>query len=413
MLEMQSSFERPGPDILMVRGGGGCLSVFGTPFFVAGIGMIFVAAGLIPISNADEVPAWFYLFLPFFALPFVLVGGNLMLGRSGIIIDRGENRLREWWGLLRPMKWKEWPLQSFTLVRLRRESGDSADFFPVELWGVNGEPRVQIMAPGDFDKALNAAKDLARFLALPLEDVSARVKVARALEYLDETYYERLRREGLKVNREIRPPDMRTEVNSEPGRLELTLPPRRFHIGHLIAILIPFVPGVALLIWLYPWMFEEGFADFWRHLLAALALGIPALIGFWILKHLLGERTSLIVTPESLSLRYEQNLFPKKTVVQEIPVKELIDLSFPTFQNIMESSSTALHDKTDTASALTPDGRPLSGWMLKMARSAPHPGITVRSSQLEINFGRGLPEDELGYLCTLIRQALLEQSTAF
>ncbi len=41
-------------------------------------------------------------------------------------------------------------------------------------------------------------------------------------------------------------------------------------------------------------------------------------------------------------------------------------------------------------------------------RLAPSQGITARSDRVAVNFGRGLPDDEIAYLTALIRKILTD-----
>jgi hypothetical protein len=53
---MARPFEQITSDRLQIRESGGCLSAFGLPFFAAGVLVVLSVAGVMPISNASDVP---------------------------------------------------------------------------------------------------------------------------------------------------------------------------------------------------------------------------------------------------------------------------------------------------------------------------------------------------------------------
>ena len=73
------------PDRYSVKRGGGCLMLFGLPFFAAGVGIIIAAlAGA--MDNESGEPAPLYFVIPF-GLVFASVGAGLMFGRAGVDLD--------------------------------------------------------------------------------------------------------------------------------------------------------------------------------------------------------------------------------------------------------------------------------------------------------------------------------------
>lgn len=46
------------PDRLRIQEGGGCLSVFGLPFFGAGVLLFLILLRIVPVNNADQMPAF-------------------------------------------------------------------------------------------------------------------------------------------------------------------------------------------------------------------------------------------------------------------------------------------------------------------------------------------------------------------
>lgn len=78
---------------LEIRSGGGCLSIFGLPFLLAGIFVMQIPLGIIPMEGSPgTLPA---IFVVLFRLVFAAVGAGLIFRRSGIILDRGRGQSHE------------------------------------------------------------------------------------------------------------------------------------------------------------------------------------------------------------------------------------------------------------------------------------------------------------------------------
>ncbi|MCX5808371.1 MAG: hypothetical protein NTX36_03195 [Proteobacteria bacterium] len=96
-------FETEDPDILQIRKGGGCLTLFGLPFFIAGLFVLQIPFGLIPMRMEGGGPLVFYIVFPI-GIAFAVVGAALAFGRNGVIIDRRRQTILKWWGLIIPFK---------------------------------------------------------------------------------------------------------------------------------------------------------------------------------------------------------------------------------------------------------------------------------------------------------------------
>ena len=55
---MRPAFQQIAPGRLVVRDGGGCMSVFGLPFFCAGVFALLIAVGAVPMQNARSAPLY-------------------------------------------------------------------------------------------------------------------------------------------------------------------------------------------------------------------------------------------------------------------------------------------------------------------------------------------------------------------
>lgn len=111
-------FRTVAPGRLQAREGGGVPSIFGRPFFAAGLFVMLAAIGVIPMSNDGDAPAIVRLLLPLMGLALTLVGGALVFGRAWITIDTMQRAVIKEWGLLLPMKTTAMLLEGYTAIRL-------------------------------------------------------------------------------------------------------------------------------------------------------------------------------------------------------------------------------------------------------------------------------------------------------
>ena len=130
-----SRFQFTGPDRLQIREGGGCLSLFGLPFFAAGVFLLLTAMGVIPVKGSEKLEAWGLPVIGLMGVAFTAVGGGLVFGRSWTTLDVTQRAVLKSSGLIVPMKETSRPLDDFTAVTIGFIEGDSdsADRFPVAL----------------------------------------------------------------------------------------------------------------------------------------------------------------------------------------------------------------------------------------------------------------------------------------
>ncbi|NPV04599.1 MAG: hypothetical protein HPY67_07695 [Syntrophaceae bacterium] len=399
---------------LEIRSGGGCLSLFGMPFLLAGLFVLLVPLGIIPFENRLEGPlALVFIFL--FGFVFTAIGAALVFGRSGIILDRGRGRVTEWQGLIVPMRRVEHTLDAIRQVEMdfSRGDSDSADSWPVRLAGEGIPKPITVAQPTVFAEAKRIAEELARFLQKPLVDSSTGERVTRDPEHLDESWRDRVRRTGqAKAPVPPEPPGMRT-------RVERTAEGYVFHI-----------PGPALT-WLHylPVLFPVGFAAAvaWFFLPALLTLPMPDWVRYFALGfiglffiagpvlsallHLMRLRNQFErVTVTKTCLRVEALKQGKRSAV-EIPVDELEDLAAPTAKSLMDSVEVPRMKKValgDTGTPRLPDGRPMPRLLQSILKMAGSRGITARSDKAAVEFAAGLDEAETAYLFALIRKTIAD-----
>jgi len=397
---------------LEIRSGGGCLSLFGMPFLLAGLIIMLIPLGVIPFEEQPEGPLVSALIVLFGSV-FAAVGAVLVFGRGGIILDRGRGRIVRWWGLLVPMRRMEHRLDAIRQVEMDFSSGDkdSADTWPIRLAGEGVPKPITVAQPTAFSEARRVAEELARFLQKPLVDSSTGERVTRDPGHLDESWRDRVRRtQEAAAPMPPEPPGMRT-------RIERTAEGYVFHI-----------PGPALT-WLHylPVLFPVGFAAAvaWFFLPALLTLPMPDWVryfalGFIGLFFIAGPVLSALLHVLRLRNQFERVTVTKaflrvealkqgKRSAAEIPVDELEDLVAPTAKSLMDSVEVPGMKKVDlgdTGTPRMPDGRPVPRLLQSILKMAGSRGITARSDKAVVEFAAGLDEAETAYLFALIRKTI-------
>jgi len=162
-----------GADIIERKKGGGRLVLLGLPFFLIGLFVAQIPFGFIPVE-VEGGPLVMAILLPLGPL-FAGVGFILMVSRSGFIINRRTRVATHWWGLLIPMKKKEYNLDHFTKVRIEFREGDrnSPDTFPISLIGSGSQSAYHIVDLTNYEMAVKAAEELAQFIYKPLENLAS------------------------------------------------------------------------------------------------------------------------------------------------------------------------------------------------------------------------------------------------
>jgi hypothetical protein len=206
------------PGRLEIRQGGGCLAIFGLPFFAAGIFVILIALGVVPVTNAEETPDFAWIALPLLGVVFTTVGGALVLGRSWTTIDAARRTLARQWGLLVPMRTDTHRLDDYTAVVIAFEAGDSdsADRFPVTLKPKVGR-RLPIYNSTEYADSRACAVEVARLLHIDVEDATTDHAVRVPAAHSDLSLQQRLRLESPKESAASRPPGARSDVHRGSG----------------------------------------------------------------------------------------------------------------------------------------------------------------------------------------------------
>jgi hypothetical protein len=164
-------FHHDAPDRLKIREGGGWISMFGLPFFSAGIFMLLAVTAIIPVSNSGDMPPWGWFALTGMG-PGVHRGRCRVRIRSSLTtLDVTRRLVIKQWGLLIPLRERTYPLNAYSAVTLGFVRGDSdtADKFPVGLAAQTGS-HLALCSFTTYANARAYAIAAARHLHLVIED---------------------------------------------------------------------------------------------------------------------------------------------------------------------------------------------------------------------------------------------------
>lgn len=409
MSEKKSIFKRVNPHTLEFRQTTGCLSLFGIPFLLAGLFIMQIPLGIIPVGG--ESPPWYFLVL--FGLPFTIVGAYLVFGVKGTRIDLSTRTVDQWWGLIVPLKHKIQPLDRYKMVYLSKVEGDSdsSDNYPIAITGGLQGDTLKIHAPLDYHEARFSAEELCRFLNFPLKDDSSGVETIRKPEELNESLRAFLRRSGQnnqKLPAQPAPMQCRIERTVEGYRIGIPWPNRGKASLFGVAFSL-FFAAIATYYFLIP-ILTLPMHPALRMVFAAFLIIFFIFGPIWTSIRHIREKQKLqyILTLTPALLRLEEGHGRKKKST-EIPADEVEDVVMPVKINLNPPDikpAAPTISLGETGVSRWSDGRPMSKILQSILKYAPHPGITIRSAKHLITIGRGLPEGELIYLQALIRKVI-------
>lgn len=368
---MNRPFSLITPDRLYIREGGGCMSIFGLPFFAAGLFLFLALLGIVPISNASEMPTLVWPLLVLMAVAFTTVGGALLFGRAWTVVDRARREVIKQWGLLVPLRERATPIDGYTVVRLGFVEGDSdtADKFPVSL-RAQGSADLVLWDATAYEQARAYAKALAELLRFDVEDASTDHVVRLSPGQFDIPLQRRLHQQREPIRGVARPANMRSHISRDAGEVTITIPLSRTHWLWLAAGLIPLTvlayigPGLAR-------FFEQSrtpdpvswiFLGFLTLFFGILPTG-TMLNGF-----LRSQRGATIVVASRDGVRVsERGAWRTRTVVS-LDVAEILDMDHST-----------------------------------------RGGLTIKTRKGLTTLGKGLEDEEIRFLHSLITRTLTEQ----
>jgi len=383
------SFIQTSDHLLEMKTGGGCLSLFGLPFFGAGLFMLLISIGLIPLSNADEMKWWTWLVLAGMGIIFSAVGGVLVFGRTWHTIDKRQMRFWVAKGLLKPMRHSSYDLHLFDEVALRYEKGDSdtADRYPVLLISSQGLPELALTSASSYGEARSQALMIGEFLGFEVTDLSSLAP---------------------------QPLQKKTEPLSLPGR-----PPAPFQPGFelkesqeelYVAVYAKGISRAKAWFGMIPLIMFLIFA--WNFLGILWSPGTPGFVRviflsffglFFVLLPLAQVLKALRRTGKAVqALRIN----PGGLELSDLAGKQTLRLGWAEVYGVdYISLEASLQARDNRYNQIDPARIP--NWLRKLARTAGSRGLIIKAHEGLHYFGAGLSDEELLYLNAVVNEALI------
>lgn len=413
---MSRPFTLVTPDRLQIREGGGCMSVFGLPFFGAGVFLFLSLVGIVPVRNADDLPTLAWPLLVLMAIAFTTVGGVLVFGRSWTTIDRTQRIVIKQIGLIVSLHERTTPLDGYTAIRLGFVEGDSdtSEKFPVALKGPT-RPDLTLWNPTVYEQARECARALGELLRLDIEDATSDNPVRLRADQMDVPLRERLWKEpGLQADAN-RPPGARSQVTRDGERVTIVIRSQRTHWLLLSAGLVPLI----VLFFLGP-----PLATFFRQsrtpdpvawvFLGFLALFFGILPALTVVNGLLRSlRGATIVDVSKQGVRIRERGAWKTTITASLDASDILDIDYASREAVLASAKRAVEQQvlqsypshSETASPR------VERWVARLTRFVTNKGVTIKTRKGLTTLGQGLDDGEIRYLHSVIRRALIGQST--
>jgi len=415
-METQSRFEQVAPDQLRIREGGGCLSIFGIPFFIAGIFTTLIGLRIIPVENEADIPSWSWIIIVLMGLIFTGVGGVLVFGRRWVILDISRGTLVKSVGLLVPMRQTELSLHLYDAVLLRFDPGDSdsADRYIIVLRAKDGSDGLVLYGSTQYGNSHEQAVLVAEFLKLPLVDASTDHESVIDSHLVDQSFHGEPGEKKDDYPAATRPAVLQTQIQETASEVQIIIPDKVFKPVKLIRYIFP----AFILIIIVP-----PFVSFFRQtdtpdivekvfiVIAILFLGIIPLFGL-VSSIIRARKSRTIVTANAEGVKIEyRGILQTKT--NHIPVTDILGMDYSTTQTVLGSVRTRMARHGTRNQSLDYKSMGYDGstprWLTFIQKLVKSKGIVVKCRSGLVTFGAGLPDEEVYYLFTIVKRVIGER----
>lgn len=387
-------FRRTPSGAVELRQGGGCLGLFGLPFFLAGVFLLLGSLGIVRVKDEFQRPLTGRV--PAAAgLVFLAAGGGLLFGRRSVIFDVPIGSITRRFSAIAPLRTEHRSLAEFNAIVIGFQVGDSesVDRYPVRLRAIAGKD-FTISSPAQFAESRTQAEYLARLLRLPMTDVTTEHEVILAPERAGETLQQRLK--GATVETPPAHASMRSSIDQSGGETTIVIPRRTSLAGGVISAVVGSVGLIIVAPTLWRLLSTPGapfnarlpFLGFILFFFGVLPLASAA-AAFGLI------RGKIVVRASISGLVIERGAGRART--ETILAADILDIDYSTMQGIVESTR---------RSVAGPNKPPVQGPALTLLKHLPNKGVIVKCRSGLITFGEGLPAEELGFLVWTLKRSL-------
>ena len=346
-----NAFRQIAPGRIQVVEGGGCLAVFGLPFLAAGVFFILAALGVVPLETG-RLPRMQPAFV-LVGLPFVLVGGTLVLGRSWTTVSAIDRTIVKQLGLLVPMSTKTYRVDDYNGITLQfiRGDSDSSDQYPVSVKARAGRD-LRLFSSTEYAEARARAIAVASLLQFEIEDSTGGGRVRMSPAQAEMSFQNRQRIEHAHDELVVPPASMRSRVSESNGTVTIVIPGRRMALTGLL------------------------------------------------------KRRHTILTASTAGLRIEQRALFRTRARATYAAADILDVQYTT------PDTTAEIERRRPAMAAPPAGKATELLLQVVRAMVGSGGITIKTRKGLTTIGENLDDRELRYLHYVIRNALSPQLSA-
>lgn len=397
-MKIRDRFEKIGQDQLLSRRGGGCISIFGIPFLIAGLFIILVSTGTIPTADPGEIGGWNSVLMFLMGAIFTAAGTGLAFGRSWIRIDATRRVLQKEWGLLVPMRGAEISLIEFVSIEINSSTSTESggpDTYLVTLRSRSGKD-IRLFGSSDYGASYEQAAMIGSFIQLPTEDRTTdhMLKVTPGPANSDQSGDTA---DESSFGAGQAPSGSLCTLEERHGEAVIFIPQLTSKPLIMAGIAIPFIIAAIAIPNLIAFFDRSGTPDpvgylFLSFILLFFVL-LPAIRGIISLRRSRKNGTKVSVSSHQIVI---EKMFPGKPNSAIIPANEIIGIDYGTKSSLLSSAMN--HRGSGSL------GYPPPGWLKLLGRFARSRGITVKSRSGLFTFGAGLPDDELIYLYSLLKR---------
>jgi len=379
------------------------MTLFGVPFLAAGLFLMLAGAGIVPLETGRP-PSMRLGFLAF-GLPFVLVGGGLVFGRSWTTLSATDRTVVKQMGLLVPMRSTSYRVDEYNGVLLDfiRGDSDTADQYPVSLRARAGG-NLRLFSSTTYSEARQRAAAIAALFHFEIEDSSTAHPVRMTAAEADMSFQHRRRLEHQRDEPIARPASMQSDVRDDGGSVTIVIPARRWHSAAYLFFLLPIAVPVFLVGPFSQFFRQTRTPDVVSLVFLAFLIGAFGLLPAYsaMSAFLKSRRGRTTVTVSSAGVRLDERRVWKTRTLASFPASDILDVDYSAAGTLAEMQIRR------SSMAAPPVGKGTELVLNAMRKLSSNGGVTIKTRQGMTTFGDGLDDSEVRYLHYLVRRTLVQ-----
>jgi hypothetical protein len=293
------------------------------------------------------------------------------------------------------------------VLGFQRGDSDTADQFPISLKARSGKD-LRLFSSTQYAEAREQAAAIAALLHLDIEDQSTDHAVTLSAAEANLSLQDRLRLDHRRGAPVARPVTLRSEITAGDGHVVISIPHKRVHPALFLFFLIP----AAVPIWFFA-PFSQFFAQtrtpdgvawvFLAFLIVAFGI-LPVWSG--LNAFLKSRRGRTIVTVSPAGIRVDERRVWKTRLRESLAAADVMDIDYSTSDSLLASArQQAVKSYQSQGEARVSPA--VEGTLVALSRIVNRGTVTVKTRKGLTSFGEGLGDDEIRYLHSVVRHAIL------